>query len=185
MWVSNSFGSFWNVWKIKVLFSKWSEARKWASTIYCMRRFESQILICVKRSTKILFCPVAQPSSRVSSFFVITHRVQNYWKTGFGDRLLHELRKPSPKDTKIRISAPQERIYSTWIGGSILGDIFWLPLMFLNFIYTASLGNFKRIWVTKKEWESEGARALHRKTMWIWQKFSKHFFVFFQVDRNC
>jgi len=68
---------------------------------------------------------------------------------GFGDRLLHELRKPSPKDTKIRISAPQERIYSTWIGGSIL----------------ASLGNFKRIWVTKKEWESEGARALHRKTM--------------------
>jgi centractin len=67
---------------------------------------------------------------------------------GFGDRLLSELRKPSPKDTKIRISAPQERLYSTWIGGSIL----------------ASLGNFKKIWVTKKEWESEGARVLHRKT---------------------
>lgn len=68
---------------------------------------------------------------------------------GFGDRLLSELRRPSPKDTKIRISAPQERLYSTWIGGSIL----------------ASLDNFKRIWVTKKEWESEGARVLHRKTL--------------------
>jgi len=68
---------------------------------------------------------------------------------GLGDRLLSELRRPSPKDTKIRISAPQERLYATWIGGSIL----------------ASLDNFKRIWVTKKEWESEGARALHRKTL--------------------
>ena len=68
---------------------------------------------------------------------------------GFGDRLLSELRRPSPKDTKIRISAPQERLYSTWIGGSIL----------------ASLDNFKRIWVTKKEWEQEGARVLHRKSL--------------------
>ena len=38
---------------------------------------------------------------------------------GFGDRLLNEVRKHplSPKDTKIRIAAPPERLYSTWIGG--------------------------------------------------------------------
>merc|ERR1712012_1497370 len=31
-----------------------------------------------------------------------------------------EVLKLAPKDIKIRISAPQERLYSTWIGGSIL-----------------------------------------------------------------
>uniref|UniRef100_A0A5F4W470 Actin related protein 1B n=2 Tax=Euarchontoglires TaxID=314146 RepID=A0A5F4W470_CALJA len=35
---------------------------------------------------------------------------------GFGDRLLSEVKKLAPKDVKIKISAPQERLYSTWIG---------------------------------------------------------------------
>jgi centractin len=79
---------------------------------------------------------------------------------------LAELRKLAPKDIKIRvskindtkiflphairiqISAPQERLYSTWIGGSIL----------------ASLDTFKKMWVSKREFEEEGQRALHRKT---------------------
>ncbi|CAB3984833.1 beta-centractin [Paramuricea clavata] len=67
---------------------------------------------------------------------------------GFGDRLLSEVKKLAPKDIKIRISAPQERLYSTWIGGSIL----------------ASLDTFKKMWVSKKEWEEENTRVLHRKT---------------------
>uniref|UniRef100_A0A146KW21 Beta-centractin n=1 Tax=Lygus hesperus TaxID=30085 RepID=A0A146KW21_LYGHE len=67
---------------------------------------------------------------------------------GFGDRLLAEIKKVAPKDIKIRISAPQERLYSTWIGGSIL----------------ASLDTFKRMWVSKREFEDEGGRAIHRKT---------------------
>ncbi|XP_044173123.1 alpha-centractin [Acropora millepora] len=67
---------------------------------------------------------------------------------GFGDRLLSEVKKVAPKDIKIRISAPQERLYSTWIGGSIL----------------ASLDTFKKMWVSKKEYDDEGARAIHRKT---------------------
>lgn len=36
---------------------------------------------------------------------------------GYGDRLLNEIRKLAPRDVKIRISAPPERKYSTWIGG--------------------------------------------------------------------
>ena len=38
--------------------------------------------------------------------------------TGFGERLLNEVRKhhASPKETKIRIAAPPERINSPWIG---------------------------------------------------------------------
>ncbi|CAJ0952446.1 unnamed protein product [Ranitomeya imitator] len=67
---------------------------------------------------------------------------------GFGDRLLSEVKKLAPKDVKIRISAPQERLYSTWIGGSIL----------------ASLDTFKKMWVSKKEYEEDGPRAIHRKT---------------------
>uniref|UniRef100_A0A8B9LF68 Beta-centractin n=1 Tax=Astyanax mexicanus TaxID=7994 RepID=A0A8B9LF68_ASTMX len=67
---------------------------------------------------------------------------------GFGDRLLSEVKKLAPKDVKIKISAPQERLYSTWIGGSIL----------------ASLDTFKKMWVSKKEYEEDRARAIHRKT---------------------
>lgn len=67
---------------------------------------------------------------------------------GFGDRLLSEVKKQAPKDIKIRISAPQERLYSTWIGGSIL----------------AGLDSFKKMWISKREYNEEGAKAVHRKT---------------------
>jgi len=67
---------------------------------------------------------------------------------GFGDRLLNEVRKLAPKDIKIRISAPPERKLTTWIGGSIL----------------ASLATFKKMWVSKEEYEEDGFPILHRKT---------------------
>lgn len=65
---------------------------------------------------------------------------------GFGDRLLNEIRKhpQSPKDMKIRIAAPPERLWSTWIGGSIL----------------ASLATFKTMWVSKNDYSEQGARIL-------------------------
>eukprot|EP00435_Cladocopium_sp_Y103_P036861 s2707_g9.t1 len=50
-------------------------------------------------------------------------------------------------DIKIRISAPPERKLSTWIGGSIL----------------ASLATFKKMWVTKEEFEEDGYSILHKK----------------------
>uniref|UniRef100_A0A1I8F3X8 Actin n=1 Tax=Macrostomum lignano TaxID=282301 RepID=A0A1I8F3X8_9PLAT len=55
---------------------------------------------------------------------------------------------PGAKDNRLKISAPQERLYSTWIGGSIL----------------AALDTFRRMWVSKKEYDEEGARSIHRKT---------------------
>jgi len=42
---------------------------------------------------------------------------------GFGDRILHEVQALSSKKHKIAISAPPERKYSTWIGGSILAGL--------------------------------------------------------------
>lgn len=66
---------------------------------------------------------------------------------GFGDRLLQEIKAPAPKDIKIRIAAPMDRMYSTWMGGSIL----------------ASLETFRRMWISKKEYQAEGLRVVHRK----------------------
>lgn len=68
---------------------------------------------------------------------------------GFGDRLLNELRKLAPKEMKIRISAPPERQLSTWMGGSIL----------------AALASFKKMWVSREEYEEDGCAVLHKKTM--------------------
>lgn len=42
---------------------------------------------------------------------------------GFGDRLLQEVQKLAVKDMRIKIFAPPERKYSTWIGGSILAGL--------------------------------------------------------------
>lgn len=67
---------------------------------------------------------------------------------GFGERLLSEVKKAVPKNSHIKIYSSPKRLYSTWTGGSIL----------------ASLGTFKRMWVSKKEYEEDGHRAIHRKT---------------------
>ena len=42
---------------------------------------------------------------------------------GFGDRLLLEVQRLAVKDMRIKIFAPPERKYSTWIGGSILAGL--------------------------------------------------------------
>jgi len=68
---------------------------------------------------------------------------------GFGDRLLSEVRSLAPPHTRIRISAPPERINSAWAGGSIL----------------ASLATFKNMWVMREEYEEHGARILHRGSL--------------------
>eukprot|EP01117_Protostelium_nocturnum_P006859 TRINITY_DN2457_c0_g1_i1.p1 TRINITY_DN2457_c0_g1~~TRINITY_DN2457_c0_g1_i1.p1 ORF type:complete len:381 (-),score=144.08 TRINITY_DN2457_c0_g1_i1:44-1186(-) len=67
---------------------------------------------------------------------------------GFGERLLNEVRNLAPKGTKIKISAPPDRKYSTWMGGSIL----------------ASLPTFKKIWISSQEYEEYGSSIVHRKT---------------------
>lgn len=66
---------------------------------------------------------------------------------GFGERLLSEVKKAASKHSHIKIFSSPRRLYSTWTGGSIL----------------ANLGSFKRMWVSKREYEEEGHRAMHRK----------------------
>ena len=68
---------------------------------------------------------------------------------GFGDRLLADVRAKAPSHTRIRISAPPERIHSAWVGGSIL----------------ASLATFKNMWATRSDYEEYGSSLLHRDAL--------------------
>jgi len=61
---------------------------------------------------------------------------------GFGDRLLHEVQRLAVKDMRIKIFAPPERLYSTWIGGSIL----------------AGLSTFRKMWVSIDDWHESKFR---------------------------
>ena len=65
---------------------------------------------------------------------------------GFGDRLLQEVQRLAVKDMRIKIFAPPERKYSTWIGGSIL----------------AGLSTFRKMWVNMDEWH-ENPEVIHTK----------------------
>jgi centractin len=67
---------------------------------------------------------------------------------GFGNRLLAGVRRRAPRDALIKIWAPQNRDTSSWVGGSIL----------------ASLSTFKKMWITRAEYDEAGKSIIHRKT---------------------
>lgn len=69
--------------------------------------------------------------------------------SGFGERLQQELTAAYP-GTKVRIAAssnPVERKFGSWIGGSIL----------------ASLGTFHQMWISRKEYEEQGAGIVEKR----------------------
>jgi actin beta/gamma 1 len=67
---------------------------------------------------------------------------------GIADRMQKELTSLAPASMKIKISAPPERKYSVWIGGSILG----------------SLTTFQSMWCSKQEYDESGPDIVHRST---------------------
>ena len=66
---------------------------------------------------------------------------------GIAERLNKELVALAPSAMKIKITAPPERKYSVWIGGSIL----------------ASLNTFQQMWIAKEEYDEAGPSIVHRK----------------------
>ncbi len=60
--------------------------------------------------------------------------------------MLAEVKRLAVREMKIKIFAPPERKYSTWIGGSIL----------------AGLSTFKRMWVSAEEY-NEDPDIIHKK----------------------
>ncbi|KAL0486142.1 actin-like protein [Acrasis kona] len=71
---------------------------------------------------------------------------------GFAKRLENELQARAPMNIKVKpaissAALPTEKKYSVWIGGSIL----------------ASLGSFQQMWITKQEYQEQGAAIVHKK----------------------
>eukprot|EP01089_Gocevia_fonbrunei_P014103 TRINITY_DN3793_c0_g2_i1.p1 TRINITY_DN3793_c0_g2~~TRINITY_DN3793_c0_g2_i1.p1 ORF type:complete len:696 (+),score=119.03 TRINITY_DN3793_c0_g2_i1:3-2090(+) len=66
---------------------------------------------------------------------------------GIADRMQKELGNLAPSTIKLKVIAPPERKYSTWIGGSIF----------------ASLSNFQNVWISKEEYDEIGPGSVHLK----------------------
>ena len=65
---------------------------------------------------------------------------------GVKERLTKEIKEQIPESIDLKILAPPERMYSVWIGGSIL----------------SSLKTFHRMWVTRREYKEMGPSVIHR-----------------------
>lgn len=69
---------------------------------------------------------------------------------GFPQRLLNELRNVAPAETKLRVHAPPDRLFSAFTGGTIL----------------ASLSTtFRAMAITRAEYYEHGVSIVHRKTL--------------------
>jgi len=66
---------------------------------------------------------------------------------GIDKRLEKELQALAPSTMQIKITAPPERKYSVFIGGSIL----------------SSLSTFETMWISKEEYDESGPTIVHRK----------------------
>lgn len=66
---------------------------------------------------------------------------------GLDDRLLRELEHLACRGTPIKITAPPDRWFSTWIGASIV----------------TSLSSFKQMWVTAADFREGGAGVVQRR----------------------
>ena len=65
---------------------------------------------------------------------------------GIKERLFKEIKELIPESVDVRILSPPERMYSVWIGGSIL----------------SSLKTFSRMWITRREYKELGPGVIHR-----------------------
>jgi actin len=65
---------------------------------------------------------------------------------GIKERLNKEIKEQIPDSVDVRIVSPPERMYSVWIGGSIL----------------ASLKSFNRMWISRREYKEMGPQVIHR-----------------------
>ncbi|TNF29714.1 MAG: actin, cytoplasmic 2 [Deltaproteobacteria bacterium] len=66
---------------------------------------------------------------------------------GIAERMQAEITALAPQSMTVKVVAPPERKYSTWIGGSIL----------------ASLSTFQQMWISKEEYDEAGPGIVHRK----------------------
>jgi len=66
---------------------------------------------------------------------------------GIPERLEAEIKNMAPSTMNVKISAPPERKFSVWIGGSIL----------------SSLQTFESMWITREDFEEYGPSIVQTK----------------------
>ena len=66
---------------------------------------------------------------------------------GIGERMTKEITALAPSTVMIKVVAPPERLFSVWIGGSIL----------------SSLSTFQQVWVSMGEYDETGPTIVLRK----------------------
>jgi len=66
---------------------------------------------------------------------------------GLPDRIEQEVDKLAPQQGVVKVIATTDRYYAVWTGGSTL----------------SSLSTFESQWITKEEYEENGAEIVHRK----------------------
>ena len=64
---------------------------------------------------------------------------------GLAERIQNKVTVLAPSNMKVKVIAPPERKYLTWIGGSIL----------------ASLSGFKHMWISKQQYDEHGPSIVH------------------------
>ena len=79
-------------------------------------QFNDLIWIYDEHSIRILYSREDRLYFEVGFTRTFERKLTEGFIPGFGDRLLGELKRIAPKEVKIKISAPRERLYSTWIG---------------------------------------------------------------------
>lgn len=69
--------------------------------------------------------------------------------SGIVDRMYKEIINLAPPTVKVKVVAPPERMFSVWVGASIL----------------SSLSSFQSHWLTKAEYEEAGPGIVHKRCM--------------------
>jgi centractin len=73
------------------------------------------------------------------------------------------VKKLALKDVKIKIYAPPERKYSTWIGGSILAGLSTFKKVTIAWHYFYPAHCFNKMWVSAEEYQ-EDPDIIHKKS---------------------
>lgn len=68
---------------------------------------------------------------------------------GIADRLYKEITALAPQGMRVKVIAPRDRKFSSWLGGSIL----------------ASLSTFQAMWLSRQEYDECGPSIVHRKCL--------------------
>lgn len=79
--------------------------------------------------------------------------------------MLNEVKKLALKDVKIKIYAPPERKYSTWIGGSILAGLSTFKKVGVSTSSPSPETHFatRQMWVSAEEYQ-EDPDIIHKKS---------------------